>query len=420
MSTSDNLNGQKPLSNGQPTRSPDGAVEDEVVKVEADNPLPREHSLPSPLSIFVPPSISVAQGSAENKPVIHRINATGSVQALIVDDDILIAGLQGGDIVAWSLETYSLLVRIHAHQGSVLGLSLSDDKSLLFSSGQDSIVNVWSTQTFARLYSFYSPYEVGDIFCAVHSSRKRTIFCGAQNASIQWHQLPDESNLTLVRSQSSPGSRRHRFFDSLGPGGSINQSSQTDGVNDDTANHGGQQLAFSKRNYSAYAHKSYIYCMILAKGLLGIDSEEEVLISAGGGGTIKIWGINDLQSEVPRLVQLEQFKNKDASVFSIACKGYLLYAGLSNGVTHVYNVASMQLVQKLPVGHGDVNQIQVLDGITLCGTAEGWVKVSEHTIVCGIRSLYLSNSTTTSRRLPHGRHTMAKSWPLESRKMLTR
>ena len=29
----------------------------------------------------------------------HRLNATGSVQAIVVDDDVLFAGLQGGDLV---------------------------------------------------------------------------------------------------------------------------------------------------------------------------------------------------------------------------------------------------------------------------------------------------------------------------------
>ena len=29
----------------------------------------------------------------------HRLNATGSVQAIVVDDDVLFVGLQGGDLV---------------------------------------------------------------------------------------------------------------------------------------------------------------------------------------------------------------------------------------------------------------------------------------------------------------------------------
>lgn len=42
----------------------------------------------------------------------------------------------------WSLETFELLSRIHAHRGSVLCLYLSADGKLLFSSAGDAIVNV--------------------------------------------------------------------------------------------------------------------------------------------------------------------------------------------------------------------------------------------------------------------------------------
>jgi WD40 repeat protein len=40
------------------------------------------------------------------------------------------------------LTTYELLSSVHAHEESVLSLDLSDDGSLLFSSGGDSVVNV--------------------------------------------------------------------------------------------------------------------------------------------------------------------------------------------------------------------------------------------------------------------------------------
>lgn len=43
---------------------------------------------------------------------------------------------------AWSLDTYALVLSVHAHKESVLGLYLSEDGELLFSSGGDSAVNV--------------------------------------------------------------------------------------------------------------------------------------------------------------------------------------------------------------------------------------------------------------------------------------
>lgn len=42
----------------------------------------------------------------------------------------------------WSLTTYQLLVAFPAHDEGVLGLHVSSDGLLLFSSGVDSVVNV--------------------------------------------------------------------------------------------------------------------------------------------------------------------------------------------------------------------------------------------------------------------------------------
>lgn len=88
----------------------------------------------------------------------HRVQASRSVLALVVDEDCVFAGLQGGDIVvcgqhhhliqdinvsqAWSLDNYDLVLSVRAHQESVLDLFLSEDGDLLFSSGGDSVVNV--------------------------------------------------------------------------------------------------------------------------------------------------------------------------------------------------------------------------------------------------------------------------------------
>jgi di- and tripeptidase len=115
----------------------------------------------------------------------HRVQASRSVLALVIDDECVFAGLQGGDIVAWSLETYELVLSVHAHQESVLDLYLSEDRDLLFSSGGDSIINVWSTRTFDRLYSIHSHHDVGDLFAVAYSSSLKTIYCGGQNTSIQ-------------------------------------------------------------------------------------------------------------------------------------------------------------------------------------------------------------------------------------------
>ncbi|KIW72830.1 hypothetical protein, variant [Phialophora macrospora] len=302
------------------------------------------------------------------KHPIHRVNAPGSVQALAIDDDVLFAGTQGGNIVVWSLETYELLASVSAHKESVLSLVLSEDRTLLFSTGADSIANIWSTESLQRLYSLYSHFDIGDVFCSAHSLPTQTLFWGAQNSSIQWYKISPETGFKSPTT-FSPGSRKHRFFDSLGPGGITNAISDEDGSTSDL---GGRVLTVPSQNYLPYAHKSYIYSMLLVKGICARDKDEEVLITGGGDGTVKLWMIDNLASSGP--TQITKFKTPELSVLSLSYRGLFLYAGLSDGTANIYNLASNQLVQRLQVGHGDVSQIILSKESILCGTSEGWIK----------------------------------------------
>ena len=49
--------------------------------------------------------------------------------------------------------------------------------------------------------------------------------------------------------------------------------------------------------------------MLLVKGVFHHDPEEELLISGGGDGTIKLWSIDNLEKE--GLMLLDKFKNED-------------------------------------------------------------------------------------------------------------
>lgn len=83
-------------------------------------------------------------GNVPSPTLFHKVKNQRSILALLVSDSKIYTGTQSGDLLVWSLETYELLFRVHAHRGSVLCLSLSADKKLLFSSAGDAIVNVSS------------------------------------------------------------------------------------------------------------------------------------------------------------------------------------------------------------------------------------------------------------------------------------
>lgn len=270
---------------------------------------------------------------------------------------------------AWSLDTYEQLARVRAHYQSVLGLSLSEDKKFLFSCGVDSVINVWNTSSLQRLYSLHSPFEVGDIFCVSYSQRLKTIFSGAQNSSIQWHQLFSDTTQGGPDGDEDPTSRKHRFFDSLGPGGI--PTLQANGADGPARAVGGQVITISPKCYKAYAHKSYIYSILLAKGLAEDDTEQESLVTSDGGGTIKVWALDELNESGPKL--LYKLKNKASSIYSMAYKGSFLYVGLSKGQAHIYNLMSQQLVQRIDVCRDDIAQIQVIDGNVYCGSSGGLV-----------------------------------------------
>jgi di- and tripeptidase len=129
---------------------------------------------------------------------------------------------------------------------------------------------------------------------------------------------------------------------------------------------------FPSQTYQPYAHTSYIYSMLLVQGLFNGDEEREVLVTGGGDGAIKVWDFHDQQSR--RLKQVIEFENEGLNVLSLTFGGLFLFAGLSDGLVHVYNLASGQLVQKLNVGTVDVSSIQVLEGMALVGTSMGQVK----------------------------------------------
>lgn len=113
--------------------------------------------------------------------------------------------------------------------------------------------------------------------------------------------------------------------------------------------------------------------MLIAQPLHHLDGGNEVLVTAGGDGTIKVWSICDL--EKAGLVAIHQFKNASTSVLSLAQNGIFLYAGLANGRVHVYSLDSQQLVQKINIGFEDVTALQVVNGVVFCGSSSGDVKV---------------------------------------------
>ena len=300
----------------------------------------------------------------------HTLQGQASILTLLISECKLFAGTQDGDLLVWSLETYENLARIRAHRGSLLSLFLSSDRKLLFSSGCDALVNVWDAKTFKRLYSIFSNYNIGDVFCVAYSFQLQTVYLGAQNTSIQWYDLSQKDLRPPPDLTSHPSHRNDRFFDSKGPGG---VSTPRPASADECRAVGGQDLDIDKDHIIQYAHFGYVYCMLLASDLKNRPYTGETLVSGGGDGTIKLWSLD--QANGGAISQQDILENRDESVLSLALDGALLYSGRLEGDINVWHLDTCQLISTVRAHSEDVLTISVGHNLIFTGSSNGAAKV---------------------------------------------
>lgn len=320
--------------------------------------------------------------NADQKPAIaltltHQLKHDKSILVLILSSTSIFAGTEGGDILIYDLETYRRQAVIDGHSGSVLGLCLSQDEQLLFSSAGDRFVNVWHTKTLQRVYCIYSTYDVGDVFCVSYCAALQTVYLGAQNTSIQWYDLREKDQRPLPTPSTHPLLREDRFFDSLGPDGMRTPRLEEDDPKDAK---GGQDLEIHRQHIKQYAHFGYVYCMLLAR-IHAQEQYQEVLISGGGDGVVKIWALDTSNSgAITELYALEDSREEGESVLSLAVDGSFLFAGRLSGEVNVWDLETRQLVRSLRCRTGDVLALSVGGGYLFCGGVTGIVEVNKSSI----------------------------------------
>ncbi|KAI6840165.1 glutathione degradosome [Hortaea werneckii] len=331
-----------------------------------------EASTPGPLTR----QVSSDSGDRQNTlPTLsHRLRHTSSILAIALSDEEIYAGTQAGEILVYSLSTYERKAVIEGHRGSVLGLCLARDEGLLFSSAGDRIVNVWSTRDWSRKCCLFSSYDVGDIFCVVYSSALQTIYLGAQNTSIQWCNQAQKGTPKCPRRNIHPSLRDDPFFDSAGPGG-IRTPRPAEA--DITPRHakGGELLEIGKENVRHFAHYGYVYCMLLVKDGVPESAGNEVLITGGGDGVIKLWKLSRAQEGAPEeLFALDDGREEGHSIHSIALDGTFLYSSRSGGEIDVWDLETRQLIRNLKAHRDDVLTLTVGGGFMFSAAVTGYVR----------------------------------------------
>ncbi|KKA27702.1 hypothetical protein TD95_002368 [Thielaviopsis punctulata] len=344
-------------------------------------------------TIPTPAPDAVSNPDADQPTLLHTLKHNSSVLALAVSPELhyVFAGTQDGEIVVWSLDTFQQISRIQAHRRSVLCLFLSPDGRFLLSSAGDAFVNVWCPRSLKRVAEIYSTYDVGDIFSVAYSAQHDTVYFGAQNTTIQWVRLGDAAVQVGRESLAHPARRNHRFFDSKAVGGTSTPRRMEERWN--AIPPAQSIIEVPRRAIRQFAHYGYVYCMLMARGpTVHGDADEEVLISGGGDGTIKLWrqgvvasaadgdetGRNE--ADGPGIVEIMTLGEDDAeSVMSLAIDGSFLYAGKLDGQVELWDLDTKQKLRVMAAHTSDVMSLQMGWGCLWSASANG--SVAEHSTV---------------------------------------
>ncbi|KYK61084.1 beta-Ala-His dipeptidase [Drechmeria coniospora] len=337
------------------------------------------------LSSSVAGHLDASDGQQPPPELVHSLQHGSAVLALAVSPrhDSIFAGTQDGEIVVWSLATFHQVHHVQAHKRSVLSLFLSPDASLLFSSAGDPVVSVWCPKTLRRLFEIYGVHDVGDIFCTAYSPQHDTLYIGAQNTTIQWVGLSSAGARVAPGSQSHPDRRNHRFFDSKAVGGTSTPRRSDDRWS--LIPKAQAVLEIDGGSIRPFAHNGYVYCMLMARGpTVEVDAEDDVLISGGGDGTIKLWSLGGASSRsggadeigaehAGGIGELMTLGTDDAdSVLSLALDGSFLYAGKLDGIVELWDLDTTQRLRVIKAHEGNVVSLQMSWGYLWTVSTDGW------------------------------------------------
>ena len=187
---------------------------------------------------------------------------------------------------------------------------------------------------------------------------------------MQWYNFSRKNQIPRPDLSFHPSQRTHRFFDSKGPGGV--STPRSEGLEPNF--NGGEILEIDISDIIQYAHYGYVYCMLLTQGLSMADSNDEVLITGGGDGTIKLWRLIRSPNNVV-VHEVAVLENGDNSVLSMALNDTLLYTGRLEGDVNVWDLDTRQLIQTIRASKVDILSLAVGPGFVFAGSANGRAKV---------------------------------------------
>lgn len=306
--------------------------------------------------------------------MVHNWSHTHSILCVIAapSKGLLICGTQDSKVLIFDIATFSLKHTISGSlHGSVLCLAVDRDENFLFSAGLDSLVRVWNLTPLADTlkshyevpctHLVYSLVDIGDIFSIQWFDDLQTLFIGLQNALVLWCHLNLRQMSLANRFECNdsktferlPYIRFDRFFDSKGPGGSVNRAQEDHRLqcSYETSNEGPVLIEIPYRDCIRFAHNGYVYCME------SIDKQNapefcdlhllrysHVLASCGGDGIIKLWEIEVIADDRILLKSIAELDNNIA-ILSMHIADSSIYVGLSDSTINVWDLTTFQLTR---------------------------------------------------------------------------
>ncbi|SGZ56288.1 CIC11C00000002344 [Sungouiella intermedia] len=303
-------------------------------------------------------------------PLVHRWSHTHSILSVVAAPSrgLIFCGTQDSKILVFDIKTYSLRHVINCghnqYSTSILCLTITPDEHFLFGAGSDSLVKVWDLTPFddatAAEYTvpcthiIYTLVDIGDIFSISYSLSLSALFVGAQNASISWCVLNLEQKRDPTSHETSidklPHFRFDKFFDSKGPGGSVNRLQLEHELFRSAKKNSDSPSLVEMCNTIRFAHNGYVYCMEFLHAQNAQEFCEiyrarydHFLVSCGGDGVICIWGIS-VHDEGISLEVISKLDN-DESILSMHVTDSSIYVGLCDSSINAWDLTTFQLTR---------------------------------------------------------------------------
>lgn len=315
------------------------------------------------------------------KALLHKWKHQQSILCMVASPKrrLLFCGTQNSSILVLDLITFQKKLEITTHVGSVLCLHLSECEDLLFSGGSDSLVKVWnisdvdngtnsydSTIQLIPTHTIYTLVDIGDIFSLVWVAELKTIFFGAQNASLFYIHI-DTVTIGSIDDHIKfmPSNRFDKFFNSKGASPSLDHNIGLYGRQD---NSNVKLIQVPHENTITYAHNGYLYAIDFitidnpVAATIGNNVAEKyrhIIVSAGGDGEIKLWGYIEDKTNPNRgsLTLLKSLCDDEIdTIYSmvIHIDSLTIYAGSSNGKVAVWDLTTFQLLKIFQIDNNDI------------------------------------------------------------------